>query len=147
MSLEMVRRIASRVFKAGESRVRIIDAKKAAEALTADDVRNLAKQGVITVIPVKSVGRGKARKRQAQKLKGRRAGMGRRKGTPNAVLTRKKRWVRRVRGQRKLLAKLKHSLAPGAYQTLYRRIKGGLYRSKRQLELQVEENKPKVENK
>lgn len=147
MSLKTVKRIASRVFGAGATRIRFTDGKKAAEALTADDVRQLGKQGVIEVRAVKSVGRGKARLRGAKKRRGRRSGPGRHKGTPNAVLATKKKWIGQVRSQRRLLAHVKPTLAKGAYHRLYRMIKGGLFRNKRALDNYITEHNFKVEKK
>ncbi len=147
MSLKTIRRMAGRAFNAGIKRIKILDAKKASEALTTDDVRMLEKTGVIKVVHSTSVGRGKARARHLQKLLGRRRGPGRHKGTPNAVLNTKTRWLAQVRAQRKLLAHIKPTLAEGAYQRLYRMVKGGLFRNKKSLETYVNEHNFKVERK
>ena len=147
MSLQTVKRLASRIFGVGQSQVRIMDAQKAIDSLTADDVRQLEKTGAIKILKLKSGGRGKAKLRHAKQLLGRRTGPGRRKGTSNAKLTLKKRWTRRIRSQRKLLASIQGSLVPGAYQQMYRMIKGGFFRDKRQLLLFVEERKMRSENK
>ena len=133
MSLETVKRIASRILKSGESRVRILDVKRASEALTADDVRTLIKQGVVVKITVSTPGRGKARIRSKRRAEGRGRGYGSRRGTPSASFADKKRWMRRVRALRGLLKKLDPQLKPGAHKQLYRMIKGGSVRDKKQL--------------
>lgn len=141
MSLQTVKRLASRIFGAGQSQVRIVDVEKSLNALTADDVRQLEKQGAIKILHKISVGRGKAKLRHAKKLLGRRTGAGRRKGTDNAKLLLKTRWVMKARSQRKLLASLHPSLVTGAYQQIYRMIKGGFFRDKAHLLSFVEERK------
>ncbi len=133
MSLKTVKRVASRLEKAGESRVRIMDVKAAESALTAEDVRGLLKSGAVVIIPEAGTGRGKARIRAVRRKAGRGRGEGSRKGTPSAVLTNKKRWMRRVRALRRLLKSLKPTLAPGVYKSLYRMVKGGSVRDKKQL--------------
>ena len=133
MSLQTVKRVASRLFKAGESRVRILDAKRASEALTADDVRTLIKEGVVTRTPSGAPGRGKARLRNKRRQEGRGRGPGSRRGTPSASFDKKKQWMRRVRALRKLLNKVKPQLKAGAYSRLYSMVKGGSVRDKKQL--------------
>ena len=141
MSLQTVKRLASRIFGTGQSQVRIVDVEKSLNALTADDVRGLEKAGAIKILSRISVGRGKAKIRHAKKLLGRGTGQGSRKGTGNAKLTLKRRWTARIRAQRKLLASMHPSLVQGAYQQVYRMIKGGFFRDKKQLLSFVEERK------
>jgi large subunit ribosomal protein L19e len=133
MSLKTVKRVVSRLEKTGVSRVRIMDVKAAESALTADDIRALLKSGAVVVIPETGTGRGKARIRDIRRKAGRGRGEGSRHGTPSAVLTDKKRWMRRVRALRRLLKSLKSSLALGDYKRLYRMVKGGSVRDKKQL--------------
>jgi ribosomal protein L19E len=68
MSLKTVRRLAARLLRAGESRIRIIDAKRASEALTGDDVRSLIAEGVIALEPPRGVRR--VSRRRARTLAG-----------------------------------------------------------------------------
>ena len=125
--------MASRIKKAGESRVRIMDPKAAEQALTAEDVRGLLKSGAVVILPETGTGRGKARIRHVRKKAGRGRGEGSRHGTPGAVMPAKSRWMRQVRALRRSLKSLKASLKPGAYKKLYRMIKGGSVRDKKQL--------------
>lgn len=128
MSMSMIRRTAARLLKCGKSRVVIADEKKAASALTADDVRGLIKQGVVRKTPSFSPGRAKAQARQARKRKGRGRGPGSKRGSQYAVVTRKERWMSRVRKQRALLSHLKTVLPDGVYHKVYRMIKGNAFR-------------------
>ncbi|MBI5177360.1 50S ribosomal protein L19e [Candidatus Micrarchaeota archaeon] len=133
MSLKTVKRVACRIFGCGESRVVIADAKKASEALSADDVRELFKSGAMRISPVIGVGRGKARKNKNARHAGRGRGVGSRRGSPNAVLSLKTRWIAKVRSLRAALRASKHSLANKDYAKLYRMVKGNAFASRRQL--------------
>lgn len=133
MSLKTVKRLAARIMGCGEKRVRILDAKKAGPALTADDVRSLLKEKAVVILPGRGVGRGKARARQELRRKGRRRKEGSIKGSSYALLGRKRRWLRVVRAQRKLLAKLRPTLIAGSYRKLYGMVKGRAFPDKRRL--------------
>ena len=133
MGLKTIRRIAASIFKAGESRVKFRDSTRAKEALTRDDVRNLIKEGVVYSVQKKGVGRGKARFKQKRSHAGRRRGTGSAKGAKYSVISRKQRWMGKVRAQRKLLNQLKPSLGEGAYRKLYRMAKGNFFRNKKHL--------------
>ena len=137
MSVKTVRRIASRIFNCGESRVVIVDFKKASEALSADDVRELAKTGAVRIMPVAGVGRGKARLRSARRHAGRGRGVGSRRGSPNAILESKKRWMLRVRFLRSTLRFSSHLLSSAERSRLYRMIKGNAFASRKQLAKQI----------
>ena len=55
----------------------------------------------------------------------------------------KKDWTNRIRLQRELLKLLKKNkqITPAAFKSLYRKAKGGFFRSKRHLKLYMQENK------
>lgn len=133
MSVKTTKRLVSRISGAGESRVVIRDQKAAKEALTADDVRELMRTGVIEIRPEKPVSRSKARLKQSRKESGRRRGSGSRKGSQFSKTPQKTRWIAKVRSQRKVLSNLKPRLSEGAYRELYSQVKGNLFRSKKQL--------------
>ncbi|MEM4222000.1 MAG: 50S ribosomal protein L19e [archaeon] len=133
MELNKVKMLASKITKAGISRIAILDPQKAMQAITKDDVRELLKTNAIKVKRVKGVSRGRARKRHEQRKKGRRSGHGVRKGTKRARLEKKKRHMIKVRALRKTLKELKPTLKKGLYRKLYLQIKGGFFRSKKHL--------------
>ncbi len=139
MSLQTTKRLAARILKCGESRVRILDAKKAAEALTAEDVRALASQGIIVALQKRGVGRGKARIKQSRKEAGRRRGPGSKKGENRANETRKERWMKKARSQRKILRAHKDSLGQGEHKKLYSMVKGNYFKSKKHLLAEITE--------
>jgi ribosomal protein L19E len=125
MKLNSVLRVAKRVLKAGTSRVKVVDEKKAREALTADDVRNLVKEGGIRVLQ-------KGGSAGPKKEKGRKDGSA--KGSKNALFTRKQRWMRKVRAQRRLLAGLKPKFKESQdYRAVYNMVKGGNFPDKKRL--------------
>lgn len=147
MSLKTVKNLAARVLGVGVSRLRIRDEAKAKDALSADDVRALSRDGAIEVIPETGVGRGKAKLRALRRPLGRRAGSGRRKGTSNAVVPAKTLWIRKLRSQRELLTTIKPTLKPGVYAKLYRRVKGNNFRDRRQLLTFINENDLRTDKK
>ncbi|MBI5229150.1 50S ribosomal protein L19e [Candidatus Micrarchaeota archaeon] len=133
MSLKTIKRVAADILKCGTTRIRILDAKKASEALTREDVKGLINEGVIKKVPAKGIGRGKAKMKQERKLHGRRSGPGSKKGSRFALLSRKERWTRKSRAQRRLLKSMKNRLAKGAHKKVYLMIKGNAFRDKKHL--------------
>ncbi|MFH0922713.1 MAG: 50S ribosomal protein L19e [Candidatus Micrarchaeota archaeon] len=141
MSLTTVRRLAAGILEVGETHVKILDAKRASEALTRDDVRALIKDGVIVSTPKKGIGRSKARWKQARKKLGRRVGLGSRKGRALAKVSKKTRWMAKVRSLRKVLHNARPLMKKGGYRKLYLMVKGGYFRSKKQLAEFLKEQK------
>ncbi len=133
MSIKTVKRIAGRLLKSGISRVRIKDATLVKDALTSEDVRSLIKQGAVYALPVKGVGRGKAKLKASRSHSGRRRGPGSAKGTPQATITDKERWIKQVRSQRKLLSGFKSRIPSAEYRRVYMMVKGSAFRSRKQL--------------
>ncbi|HYA58649.1 MAG TPA: 50S ribosomal protein L19e [Thermoplasmata archaeon] len=131
------RRLAASLLKCGEGRVWIDPAsqEELADAVTRSDVRSAIKAGVIRKLRVRGTSRGRARRHDREVAKGRHSGPGSRRGTPSARVPRKERWMRRIRAQRKLLRELKESkkITSGVYREFYRRAKGGMFRSRAHL--------------
>lgn len=133
MSVTTVRRVASQLLGAGESRIRILDAKRAQEALTREDIRGLIREKVVIAIPKSGISRGKARFTQERKHSGRGRGKGKKRGSMYAGVTRKQLWMRKVRGLRKTLKNNSFRLESGSYREIYRMVSGNAFRGKRQL--------------
>jgi len=131
------KRLASEILKIGKSRVRIDPdrGEEVAAAVTRADVRKLIAGGVITSVQKTGVSRGRGRKLDMQKKKGRRTGPGSRKGAAGARDPRKDRWVHLIRALRDELRTLRESGAIDAstYRTYYVRAKGGQFRSRAHL--------------
>lgn len=131
------RRLASLILKCGQGRIWIDPAsqEELADAVTRADVRSAIKAGVIRRMHVKGTSRVRARLHAIEVQKGRHSGPGSRRGTPFARITKKQRWIKRIRAQRDTLAELRASkkITPAVYREFYRRAKGGMFRSRAHL--------------
>ncbi len=133
MSMKTIKRLSSRIMKVGVSRVKINEPSAVKEALTAEDVRQLILKKSIEAKPVKSIGRLKAKLKSIKLKEGRRRGSGSKKGTGQAIMTDKEKWMQQIRSQRKMLFGYKHQLDSSDYRKLYRMIKGNSFKSRKQL--------------
>ncbi len=138
MDLKMQKRIAADILDVGEGKV-WIDPDRMAEvstAITRTDVKQLIDDGAIEAKSRKSTSKARARKRQEQKDKGRQSGPGSRKGAKHGRKSQKEEWIDKVRPQRRKLRELKEdgSISSSQYRDLYRKVKGGAFRSKSHLE-------------
>jgi len=152
MKLTSQRRIAADVLKCGVNRV-WFDEKRGVEikeAITKSDIRSLIKDLAIHKRDVNTNSGYRRRKKSLQKRKGRSAGQGKRKGTKNARLNTKTQWINKVRAQRKFIKNLKDKkvIPTEIHRKLYRKSKGGFFRSVGHIKLFMEEhNILKHENK
>lgn len=138
MNLRTQRKLASKVLECGINRV-WIDPERSDEvsmAITREEIRKLVKDKAIKAIPENSQSRGRARILSEKKKKGRRIGPGSKKGKKYSVVTRKNRWIHRIRAQRRKLKDLRDRriISVNTYRILYRRAKGGIFRSVAELE-------------
>lgn len=131
------KRLAASILKVGKGRVWIDPdrTEDVASAVTRADVRRLVTGGAIRAKPENAVSRGRTRKAQAQRAKGRRRGQGSRKGAKYARLPRKERWIRLIRPLRAELARLREEgkITATVYRDYYMRAKGGQFRSRAHL--------------
>lgn len=139
----MQKRIAADVLGVGESRV-WIDPDRMSEvttAITRTDIKQLIDERAIRAKPKKSTSRGRARKRENQKRKGRQSGPGTRKGSKGGRKSEKSEWISRVRPLRRRLRELRDEglIDSSLYRDLYRKVKGGAFRSKSHLETRLKE--------
>ena len=148
MNLSTQKRLAAQVLKCSEKRIVLNQESvdEIQEAITKQDIRKLIIEGAITKKPVVGVSRVRANKRLVQRRRGRQQGMGTKKGTHNAREKRKVTWMNRVRAQRKLLEGLRdeESITRETYRDLYRKSKGGYFRSRRHINLYLDEQKLRV---
>ena len=145
MDLKIQKRITASLFDVGKKRVwfnpeNLTEIK---EAITKRDIKNLVKSGAIIIKQEKNISRYRIRKRLLQKKKGRMRGIGSRKGTVNARFSTKKAWMIRIRNQKMFLRDLRdnNKILKKDYRMLYRKAKGGFFRSRRHIELYLEEHK------
>jgi len=141
MTVKTVRRIAADLMKAGKSRVwmdpdRMEDIES---AVTRQDVRRLIKDGAIAKRPSSAPSRGRKRVFASDRRGGRRRGHGSRKGKKGARRTRTSEWPVRVRAMRRALKELKAKgkIENDLYRRLYLQVKGGKFRSVREVLDQV----------
>jgi large subunit ribosomal protein L19e len=130
---------------AGESKIRFKpdSMKKIEEALTREDVRALIKDGAVYAIAQRGVSRARGREKARKLKKGRRGGMGSRKGTPSARLGSKMAWMAKVRAQRRFLSSLVEDkkLAPESARKIYLMVKGNAFKSVKIMETYLKDNK------
>lgn len=143
MDLEMQKRLAADILKVGEKRV-WIDPDRTTEvstAITRDDVRSLIDEGAIKAKPKEPTSRSRARKRREQQDKGRQSGPGTRKGSKQGRKSEKREWIDKVRPLRERLRELRDEdvIDSSLYRDLYRKVKGGAFRSKAHLETYLKE--------
>jgi len=148
MKLDTQKRLAASVLKCSPKHISFDTTKlsEIKEAITKADIRSLIKSGLIKVEPLRGISRYRIRFRLGQKRKGRRSGFGSRKGSPNSRLSKKSRWIQKIRVQRKILAKLKDEqlIDNKSYRLLYRKAKGAFFRNKNHLMLYIEEHNMRV---
>ncbi|MEK6809528.1 MAG: 50S ribosomal protein L19e [Nanoarchaeota archaeon] len=112
------------------------------KAITRSDMRGLIAVGKVSKAKTNQHSRGGARSVAGQKAKGRQRGTGSRKGSKHSIVTRKEKWMDRIRAQRELLKELhvKNLLSTANYRILYTKAKGGYFRNRRHIKLYIKEH-------
>lgn len=132
----MQKRLAAHILKVGESRVWLdpTKAKDIEAAIIKIDIRKLIKKGQIKALPEKL-------HRPREKGK-RRRGEGNRKGAKGSIVSAKRKWISVVRPLRKMLKELRDSgqIDRQTYSTLYKLVKGGMFRSRSHLKIYLEQH-------
>src|SRR3989338_3093831 len=140
--MNLQKRLAGKVLKCSPSRIILsVDREEVQGAITRGMIRGLVKKGVIVKLPARGTSRGHARHIRSQKLKGRRLGMGSRRGTAGARTPRKETWMNTIRSQREFLSSLKKrsAISQENYLDLYKKSKGGFFRSQRHIYIYLKE--------
>ncbi len=144
MKLKVQKKLAANVMKCSPKKVKIDPTRleDIKESITKKDIRGLIKEKAITEKKTQQHSRSRARKIRKQKTKGKRKGPGSKKGTKNSVLSKKDRWMLRIRAQRKLLRELRESkkITNQTYNEMYLKSKGGFFRSRRHIMLYLDEH-------
>ena len=142
MSLKSQRRIAAKILKIGESRVWIDPDRieEAETAITREEIRHLIHEKVICSAPKRGVSKARARTIHEKKKKGLRKGFGSRTGSPEARVSRKMIWMKKIRTLRKRLRTLRdnHSITQQTYRQLYVLACSGSFKSLAELERYVD---------
>ncbi|MBS3143727.1 50S ribosomal protein L19e [Candidatus Woesearchaeota archaeon] len=143
MKLKTQKRIVKSLYNVGTRRVRF-DSEKLSEikeAITKKDIKGLVNRGTIKIKQKRGSSRVRARKRLIQRRKGRRKGIGSRKGKSSARLRPKKVWMAKIRILRRFLKEIKEKnlIKNKDYKELYLKAKGGFFRSQRHLKTYINE--------
>ncbi|MBI4895756.1 MAG: 50S ribosomal protein L19e [Candidatus Aenigmarchaeota archaeon] len=137
MELRSQKTIAAKLLKCGRSRVWIDPARigDVHQAITSQDVRKLIRDGIIKEKQKTGLSNFKKKKIAEQKKKGRRKGHGSRKGKFGVRYDRKSEWMNKIRAQRTILKEFlkNNSIDKETYKDLYRKTKGGFFRSRAHL--------------
>jgi len=141
--LTLQKRISAATLKVGVTRVRFDPARlhDIKQAITKEDIRQLIRDGSISAIPEQGVSRVRARKHATQRRKGLRKGKGSMEGKATARNPSKSAWMTKVRAQRSFLKELKQKgiITSEGFRELYRKSKGGFFRSVRHIKLVMNE--------
>jgi large subunit ribosomal protein L19e len=144
MRLHVQKRLAASILKRSKDKIAINPSRMedVKEAITRFDIKSLIKDGAIIAKAVKGPSKVRARKIKAQKRKGRRSGEGSKKGKSTARLSKKAAWMITIRKQREFLRELKEKeyVDSKTFRSLYKKAKGGYFRSKRHVKLYIEEH-------
>jgi large subunit ribosomal protein L19e len=151
MRLKVQKRLAGKVLKRSSKRTKLKPefSEDIKEATTKRDIRSLIRENSITKKQKKGVSRARANKKAKQKSKGLQRGKGKKKGTKNANFPKKKLWMQKIRVQRKFLKELKEKslISSKDYHNLYKKAKGGFFRSKRHIKLFIDEHELSLKKK
>lgn len=144
MTHTIQKRLAAKIAKRSAKKIFLDPARREEikEAITRADVRSLIKDGAIRIIHARGISGGRIKKNKSQRTGGRRRGYGSRKGKQGARTPGKSVWIHKIRLQRKFLksVKAKQTMESQVYKDLYRKSKGGFFRSLRHLKLYITEH-------
>lgn len=128
------KKIAAKILKCGVGRIWIDPANtKVKQAITRSDIRGFIKDGIIKKLP---------EKKRAKNMPKRQQRAGSIKGSRGARVGKKNEWFKKIRPQRKMIKELKEKglLKEGTYRKMYKKVKGGMFRSRAHLNLYLKEN-------
>jgi large subunit ribosomal protein L19e len=129
------RRLAAEILGVGESRIWIDPnpehEEEISQAVTRNDVKRLIAKGLIKVKPEKGNSHTRWLERRRARSEGRRRGHGKRKGAKDARVDSKRRWINTIRKIRRTLRWLRDKgiIDRKLYRELYRKAKGGVFKS------------------
>ena len=137
------KKLAAKILKTSPKKVKFLAGalEEIKKAITRSDLRGLIAVKKIVKSKANEQSRSRARKIATQKSKGRQKGKGAKKGAKFSRVTKKDRWMSKVRVQRTFLKELKEKklVSTQNYQMLYRKVKGGYFRNKRHIKLYLTE--------
>ncbi len=142
------KRLAAEVMDIGVHRVWLDPeaSKDIAAALTREDIRKLIEEGNVGQRAIKGISRGRARKVKETRAYGHRKGHGSRSGAKGARRPKKEQWMKKIRALRSRLKEMRenNTIDVSTYRKLYRKAKGGEFRSRAHLNANIEQLKGQV---
>lgn len=147
MDLRKAKELSAKILKIGVTKVYLDpkQSKRIEEAMTKDDLRGLIAERIISKRRLNLQSKGRSRVMAAKRKKGRKRGVGKRKGTQKSRTEGKAGWMKRVRAQRAMLKELRKTnpkaVETANYGDVYRKIKGGFFKGKNYLKQYIEEAK------
>lgn len=145
MDLKTQKNIVRSLFKVGKKRIKFDPEKlsEIKEAITKNDIKGLVNKKAIIIKQKTGSSRVRARKILVQKRKGRRRGIGSRKGKFTSRLNPKRSWINKIRVLRSFLKRLKNKklINNKDYKELYLKAKGGFFRNERHLKTYINERR------
>ncbi len=137
------KRLAASILKTSPKKVKFVHEalEEIKKAITRSDIRGLLAVKKIILSKKNQQSRVRARKIAVQKRKGRQKGTGTKKGKKNSIVSRKEKWMAKVRVQRLFLKELREKklITTSNYRMLYSKVKGGFFRNKRHIKLYLTE--------
>lgn len=145
MKTNIQKRIAAALLKVSPKRVKLdpTRAPDLKEAITKTDLRGLVGDGAIKKVQKTGSSRSRTNKLLRQKSKGQRKGPGHRKGKQTTHTPKKDAWMAKIRAQRGFLQELREKglIDKKTFSDLYRKAKGGFFRSKKHIKLYIDEHR------
>ena len=143
MDLKSQKSLAARTLKVGKGRIWIDPTRidDVSMSIRREDIRRLVHDGFIKVKPKKGISRARARILHQRKKSGKRRGHGSRKGKKTARMPKKEAWMKKIRPIRKYLKRQRDRriIDTKTYRVLYRKAKGGFFKSVSHLEHYIKE--------
>jgi large subunit ribosomal protein L19e len=144
MKMISAKKLAAKYLKVGTTKVWVDQSKlkEIKEAITGEDIKKLIGEGAFKK-QLQGQSRGRARELLKKKQAGRKKGPGTRKGTAKARIKPKEQWLKKVRSQRVFIKTLldEEKVDNKGYRDLYRKVKGGFFRSKAHISTYINKSK------